>query len=103
TAMISAKAAAAAAAGAPQPETRTLQVSTSVTMVSAAARDTTNTFSGAGWSGRSMNGSRAMIFGALVNSSAVHHAPPWLVAQAGTSARSPLDSDTALSTIPAPP
>ena len=84
TATISASEAAAAAAAAPHPETRTLQVSTSVTMASGDARDTTNTFVGAGWSGRSMNGSRAMIFGALANSRAFHHAEPRFVAKAGT-------------------
>jgi hypothetical protein len=71
-------------------------------MASAAARDTTNTLSGAGWSARSMNGSRAMIFGALSNSSAVHQALPPPVAKAGTSPRSPLEAETAATTLAAP-
>ena len=50
-----------------------LHTSVSVTMASAATREITNTGRAAGWSARSTNGSRAMIFGALSNSSAVHH------------------------------
>ena len=71
-------------------------------MASGAARETTNTGSAAGWSARSTNGSRAMIFGAASNSSALHQAPPPATAKAGTRPRSPLDSDTA-STTPAAP
>ena len=47
-----------------QPDTRTLHTSVSVTMASAATREMTNTGKPAGWSARSTNGSRAMIFGA---------------------------------------
>ena len=57
-----------------------LQISTSVTMASAATRDTTNTGSAAGWSARSTNGSRAMIFGALVE---LERGPPGAAAAGG--------------------
>src|SRR5205807_6937163 len=75
------------------PETRTLHISTSVTMALSATRDTTNTGNAAGWSARSMNGSRAMIFGAPDGSSAIHHGARLEVAE--TSARSPFDFATA--------
>ena len=102
TAITSASAASARAGPAPQPATRTLHISTSFTIASGAPRATTNTGSAAGWSARSTNGSRAMIFGALANSSAVHQALAPAAANAGTSPRSPFDSETA-STTPAAP
>src|SRR6478736_6204646 len=93
TATISASGASARAISAFQPETRTLQVSTSVTMALSATRETTNTGSAAGWSARSRNGHRAMIFGAPSASSPIHHGVRLEVAE--TSARSPLDLATA--------
>ncbi len=102
TAMTSARAASACAAAVLQPATRTLQTSTSLTMASGAARETTNTGSAAGWSARSTKGSRAMIFGAVSNSSAFHHAPAPAVANAGTSPRSPFELETAATTLAAP-
>ncbi len=91
TATTSASGASARATSAFQPETRTLQVSTSVTMASSATREITNTGSAAGWSARSTNGSRAMIFGAPSASSA---APPRRAARrvADTSAEIALGS-----------
>src|SRR5688500_19357478 len=80
----SASAATACAAVALQPATRTLQTSTSLTIVSAATRETTNTGTAAGWSGRSTKGSRAMTLGAASNSSALHQAPAPAVVKAGT-------------------
>jgi len=71
-------------------------------MASGAARETTNTGTAAGWSARSTKGSRAMILGAVSNSSALHHAPAPAMAKAGTRPRSPLDSDTAATTLAAP-
>ena len=79
-----------------------LQTSTSVTMASSAMRENTNTGSAAGWSARSTNGRRAMILGALSNSSAFHQAPAPGTAKAGTRPRSPLESDTAATTAEAP-
>src|SRR5581483_4987130 len=102
TAMTSASAATALTPAAVQPDTRMLQTSVSVTMASAEARDTTKTGNAAGWSARSTNGSRAMIFGAALNSSAVHHGPAPAVAKAGTSPRSPFDAETAATTFAAP-
>ena len=93
TATISASGASARAVSAFQPETRTLHISTSVTMALSATRETTNTGSAAGWSARSRNGSRAMIFGAPSASSAIHHGVRLEVAE--TSARSPFDFATA--------
>ena len=87
----SASGASACAAAALQPATRTLHISTSVTMASGAAREITNTGRAAGWSARSTNGSRAMIFGAVSNSSALHQAPAPAVAKAGTRPRSPFE------------
>ena len=43
-----------------------------------------------------------MIFGAASNSSALHHAPTPVIAKAGTSPRSPLESETAATTLAAP-
>src|SRR4029077_655365 len=43
-----------------------------------------------------------MIFGAASNSSAAHQGPAPAVAKAGTSPRSPLDPDTAATTLDAP-
>src|SRR4029079_4559297 len=88
TATISASGATARAISAFQPETRTLQVSTSVTMALSATRETTDTGSAGGWSARSRNGSRAMIFGAPSASSPIHQGVRLDVAE--TSARSPL-------------
>src|SRR5580700_10614208 len=102
TAMTSANSARVPTEDAFQPDTRTLQTSVSVTMASAATRETTNTGMAAGWLGRSTNGSRAMIFGAASNSSAAHHGPAPAVANAGTNPRSPLDSETAATTLDAP-
>src|SRR5207244_1399794 len=93
TATISANGESARAISAFQPDTRTLHISISVTMALSATRDTTNTGSAAGWSARSTNGSRAMIFGAPSASSAIHHGVRLDVAE--TSARSPLDLATA--------
>src|SRR5205085_11434215 len=73
TATISASGDRARAISAFQPDTRTLHISTSVTMALSATRETTNTGSAAGWSARSTNGSRAMIFGAPWGSRAIHH------------------------------
>src|SRR4051812_19999723 len=89
TATISASGDSARAISAFQPDTRTLQVSTSVTMALSATRETTNTGIAAGWSARSRNGSRAIILGAPLASSAIHHGVRLRVA--GTSARSPFD------------
>ena len=102
TAIASATGATALAAFALQPDTRTLHIETSRTMASGAAREITNIGSAAGWSARSTNGSRAMIFGAASNSSALHQAPAPATAKAGTRPRSPLDSDTASTTLAAP-
>src|SRR5215208_274973 len=102
TAITCARASADLAAAAFQPATRTLHTSTSVTIASAATRETTKTGSAAGWSARSTNGNRAMIFGAASNSSAFHQELPPVTANAGTSPRSPLDSDTASTTLDAP-
>src|SRR5262249_18171371 len=85
-----------------QPATRTLHTSTSLTMASAAARETTNTGTPAGWSARSTNGSRATIFGAESNSSALHQAPAPAMLKAGTNPRSPLEAETAATTLAAP-
>ena len=62
-------------------------------MASSATREITNTGSAAGWSARSRNGSRAMIFGAPSASSASHHGVRLEIAE--TSARSPFDFATA--------
>src|SRR6476660_9890240 len=93
TATISASGDNARAISAFQPDTRTLHISTSVTMALSATRDTTNTGSAAGWSARSTNGSRAMIFGAPSASSAIHHGVRLEMAE--TRARSPFDLATA--------
>src|SRR5712675_1761641 len=93
TATISASGDSARAISAFQPDTRTLHISTSVTMALSATRDTTKTGSAAGWSARSTNGNRAMIFGAPLASSAIHQGVRLEVAE--TSARSPLDLATA--------
>src|ERR1700728_2562329 len=85
-----------------QPDTRMLQTSVSVTMASAATREITKTGRPAGWLARSTNGSRAMIFGAVSNSSAVHHGPAPAVAKAGTRPRSPVEAVTAWTTLAAP-
>ena len=100
--MTSARQPTACAAATLQPATRTLHTSTSSTMVSAAARDTTNTGTAAGWSARSTKGNRAMIFGAESNSNAFHQAPAPATVKAGTSPRSPLESETAATTLAAP-
>src|SRR5271154_5781678 len=92
-ATISASGDSARAISAFQPDTRTLHISTSVTMALSATRDTTNTGRAAGWSDRSTNGSRAMIFGAPSASSAIHQGVRPDVAD--TSARSPFDLATA--------
>src|SRR4029077_3763345 len=92
TATISASGDSARAVLAFQPETRMLHISTSVTMAWSATRETTNTGNAAGWSARSTNGSRAMIFGAPSASSAIHHGERLEVAE--TSARSPFDLAT---------
>src|SRR6201995_2238537 len=93
TATISASGDKARVISAFQPETRTLHISTSVTMALSATRDTTNTGNAAGWSARSTNGSGAMIFGAPLASSAIHHGVRLEVAE--TSARSPFEEATA--------
>src|SRR5438874_13637390 len=93
TATISASGDNARAISAFQPETRMLHISTSVTIALSATRDTTNTGNAAGWSARSTNGSRAMIFGAPLPSSVIHQGARLEVAE--TSARSPFDLATA--------
>src|SRR6202022_1160555 len=92
TATISASGDSARATSAFHPDTRTLHISTSVTMALSETREITNTGSAAGWSARSTNGSRAMIFGALAASSAIHQGVRLEVAE--TRARSPLDLAT---------
>src|SRR5512141_3256050 len=73
TATISASGDSARAISAFQPDTRPLHISTAVTLALSATRATTTSGSASGWSARSRNGSRALIFGAPAAASAIHH------------------------------